>query len=184
MKTSCITHPAGDPLLLLRRWHVLRYPEHHCAALCLGVFELERRGLGYAPLPQYVSSQVIQQRLLGCYSHKVCLDGLLTLAHDGLLQSYKISQNEARQICQAKHPQSIEGAVVSCAWCGGRTWTLQQHHFPRTLAEGGETTVDICGSCHDEYHWLIGSILFRALPQLDALIDAHPLTAEEAARLE
>lgn len=43
----------------------------------------------------------------------------------------------------------------SCAWCGGKTFALQEHHYPIPKHKGGTETVLICPNCHYEYHALL-----------------------------
>jgi hypothetical protein len=42
-----------------------------------------------------------------------------------------------------------------CMWCGIRTITLHEHHYPISKADGGTKTVMICPNCHQEYHSLL-----------------------------
>jgi hypothetical protein len=183
MKTSCITHPAGDPFLFVRSWHLDACRKHYPAAVCLAIFELDARGLSPQRLPLHISAEVMRRHALGLYGHKAMLEGLLTLAALAMVSSYQLTPEEAQQICQAKSPQHIEDTLPVCAWCGATTFTLHDHHFPETRAEGGHTRVAICANCHAEYHWLIGSLFFRVLPACIEAMDAHPLTDAEVARL-
>ncbi len=41
-----------------------------------------------------------------------------------------------------------------CWWCKGISYVLRQHHYPIPKSEGGTDTIDICGSCHAEFHFL------------------------------
>ena len=183
MKTSCITHPKDDPFLLVRPWHLDACRKHYPAAVCLAIFEMDARGLSSQRLPAHISAEVMQRHARGIYGHKAMMDGLLTLEDLNLVRSYKLSREDAQRICQGKHPQRLDDHLPVCAWCQATTFRLHDHHFPQTRAEGGQRCVAICGSCHAEYHWLIGAIFFHVRPSVAELIDSHPLTDAERARL-
>lgn len=42
-----------------------------------------------------------------------------------------------------------------CSWCQIKTYILTEHHYPVLKKEGGNKTVSICPTCHDEYHYLM-----------------------------
>jgi hypothetical protein len=42
----------------------------------------------------------------------------------------------------------------TCEWCGTKTLIIHKHHFPTPKIMGGTRTVNICPTCHTEYHLL------------------------------
>ena len=58
-------------------------------------------------------------------------------------------------------PEEIKQFTISkkkadekCEWCGSMVHTLQKHHFPVSAKDGGKDIVEICGSCHADFHHL------------------------------
>ncbi|GEM_PF-3826766 len=41
-----------------------------------------------------------------------------------------------------------------CEWCGRLVHCLTKHHFPISKNNGGRKTVNICGACHNDFHYL------------------------------
>lgn len=41
-----------------------------------------------------------------------------------------------------------------CRWCEASTAILHKHHYPISESKGGTETIDICPSCHCEFHYL------------------------------
>lgn len=182
MKQSCIQHPPNDRQAIARPSYVKLCGGNHCAAFCLGALELHVRHIGI-PLPYYLTYEAFVPALTGLYRPVAIQRALPMLELQGFLGSYKMTPRQAAMLCKGKRPQHMPGMSHVCQWCESTTALLQQHHFPNTNAQGGTACVGICGSCHAEYHWLIGSTFFRPLPFLDQWIAAHPLSSDDAMQL-
>ncbi len=48
----------------------------------------------------------------------------------------------------------------ACSWCDTTTYALHSHHYPIPSKHGGKEIVNICGTCHAEYHFLENSYEF------------------------
>ena len=178
MKQSCITHPENDNFLVLFQWQVDICQGNHSEAACIACFVSARYGT--LALPQYVNAHILVHAMRNLYAHKTVLNACFSLEQRGILSSYRLNQEQARQLCIAKSPQRCDpSAPLICHWCNGETWALQEHHFPKTKAEGGLETVMLCANCHVEYHWLIGSYFFIPTMRLDAYLLQYPLDDAE-----
>jgi hypothetical protein len=40
----------------------------------------------------------------------------------------------------------------TCTWCSRKVHRLIRHHYPIPHRFGGHETVEICGTCHDDFH--------------------------------
>ena len=49
-----------------------------------------------------------------------------------------------------------EAGTKTCRWCSDLVHSLHAHHFPISYADGGTETVDICGTCHADFHHFTG----------------------------
>jgi len=107
MKTSCLTHPAGDPLLVVHAWQVQACDGDACAAMLLSLFEfyhnlkLEQQeqarkmnevaefhgdaGQQYTGLLQWHNEEELKSRLLGIYGIKSIRNGLQLLVNKGYI---------------------------------------------------------------------------------------------------
>lgn len=92
------------------------------------------------------------------YYFKKCIDNstwktLLTLS---LAKKHSFSAEEIKAFISCKSPQQILSmpAFQICSWCKANTYRLHSHHFPVSKKDGGTCTVEICASCHDEYHFM------------------------------
>lgn len=74
----------------------------------------------------------------------------------GLAKKTIFSPEEIRLFVGNKSPQKILAmhAHQICSWCKANTYRLHSHHFPKSRKNGGLETVEICASCHDEYHFM------------------------------
>src|SRR3990167_970319 len=72
------------------------------------------------------------------------------------LEYYLINaEDEVVKIIKMKKPQILSDHQKKCEWCQGSTCILHAHHYPKSKKEGGQETVNICPSCHCEFHYLI-----------------------------
>ncbi len=79
----------------------------------------------------------------------------------GILERFfEIKPEQIKEIiCQKSAQQSHEKlnnsfTFKTCSWCKSATLVLQRHHYPKPSRSGGTETVEICASCHAEYHYL------------------------------
>lgn len=73
-----------------------------------------------------------------------------------LTRRVPLSSAAARDLLQSKQPACLPTHPFSfprCAWCGGETAFLHEHHHAIPKAAGGTETVEICPNCHVEYHF-------------------------------
>ena len=107
MKTSCLTHPAGDPLLVIHAWQMRACDDEPCAAMLLSLFEFYHNlklsqqkqsskmnevaeahgdmGQQYTGLLQWHSEDELQKHLLGIYGIKSIRNGLQLLVNKGYI---------------------------------------------------------------------------------------------------
>ena len=48
----------------------------------------------------------------------------------------------------------IHFPIAICEWCDSETYCLSRHHYPKRKTHGGSAIVNICGNCHQEFHFL------------------------------
>ena len=78
---------------------------------------------------------------------------LSELRKAGFILQAKYLPENAREVVQ-------NGLTVTthqrqaCEWCKRPVIALQRHHYPVSRTSGGKLTVDICGTCHADYHAL------------------------------
>jgi hypothetical protein len=83
-----------------------------------------------------------------------CRDRLIDF---GLLQKPQaVSAEKAIRVLTCKD-KSEDGQRSKCEWCGYLVFAIQEHHYPVPRCKGGTETVAICGTCHADFHWLVGS---------------------------
>jgi len=72
----------------------------------------------------------------------------------------------------------FDGRGPKCEWCGNtkESWDMLRHHFPLPRSLGGKATVNICRSCHDQFHY--GGAM--GMPPLSDLIKEKLLLQETA----
>lgn len=84
-----------------------------------------------------------------------------SLKQTGLIEEYIIDLNDILSFLKNKTPQKIDEACEICEWCKGTSFILHSHHYPKKKADGGTNTVNICASCHCEFHFLQDSKKYR-----------------------
>jgi hypothetical protein len=45
-----------------------------------------------------------------------------------------------------------------CEWCERSCHRLIKHHYPIPYKNGGTETVEICGTCHEDFHYFEGKL--------------------------
>lgn len=81
-----------------------------------------------------------------------------SLAKKKLIKINKLNVYEIKKELEAKNMQGKGIGSNTCTWCKCKTYILHAHHFPIRKEAGGNVTVDICPSCHQEFHFLENSI--------------------------
>lgn len=46
-----------------------------------------------------------------------------------------------------------EGVYI-CDWCKTKCHSIQEHHYPISKKNNGKDKVNICGTCHADYHYI------------------------------
>lgn len=104
-------------------------------------------------------------------SDRVAKRSISELTDFGLIEWAEMPPEEAKTICQGKQPSITEGFDLFCEWCGSSTIVLQSHHFPIPRSLGGQSAVQICPSCHYEYHHLVEQGFFKLTDYAIAMIE-------------
>ena len=98
-RSSCISHPAGEPLLVIRQWQLEFCDSNPCAAALLSFleywhnhrlnaaprFEPEQQPDGEALL-QWHTEADLKKGILGLYDHKAIRKGLELLVRKGAIE--------------------------------------------------------------------------------------------------
>jgi len=177
MNPSCINHPTGESLLVLRKWHQDCCDGDMCGAAIIGYFQMVH--IGAVPkLPINAVSSVVNG-VMGLYQHTAVYTSLKRLTEIGLLMESTISDLESVGHCKSKTPSSLSLGSLQCEWCKSKTVTLQNHHYPVRQRDGGIDTVSICASCHSEFHYLSEALFYSPSEKLLELFEADPLSLED-----
>jgi hypothetical protein len=89
-----------------------------------------------------------------------------SLVKEGWLTEKMTNSTDAKAILENKKPQIFQDCGLKCSWCFGTTTRLEKHHYPIPKREGGIEMVDICPSCHSEFHFLVDSPSYRPSEKL------------------
>lgn len=179
MKSGCIRHPEKEPLIEIHRWQVEICDGDVTAALIVGYFHLIE--IGRLPRPKFIDTTKVVQGLLDSWHKSTVTQALKHLTELSLVTEYRLTMDEATKMCKAKIPQSFQNGDLYCQWCNSVTVILQQHHYPIPKSEQGKLTVDICASCHAEFHYLVSTSFYTPSTLLLKEFVLHPLTLEEVA---
>lgn len=149
---ECIKHPPdGSKDFLLTAIHVeVAGSDELCDHAVIAVFDKHRR-------PKTVKE--ISQLLMGVRRTSAIKRSVQDLMDRGLLYQKEMSPEEICSLLSSKKLKGKGIGFASCAWCQVSTVATQSHHYPKKRNEGGEETVDICGSCHFEYHQIERGLL-------------------------
>jgi hypothetical protein len=79
----------------------------------------------------------------------------------GYAEEYQLTEDEVIEILKSKTPQFFPGATKYCHWCKGTSCILHEHHYPVKKSKGGQETINICPSCHSEFHFLSDNKQYR-----------------------
>lgn len=132
MKTSCINHPAKEPLIIIRKWQVEACDGNHCAAALLSFFEYwhnirleqsikaaqandiaERHGDGRTQDESFIqwhSSNDLERGLLGLYAHGKIAEAVNLLSGKGFIRTLR-NPNPRYKFDATKHFVFNEDAV-------------------------------------------------------------------------
>ena len=69
-----------------------------------------------------------------------------------------LSPLEKYNIISSKNLKGYGIGNQTCEWCGINTLITHSHHFPIQKKDKGIETVNICPTCHYEFHSLDGAI--------------------------
>ena len=99
-----------------------------------------------------VEYSIIRRHSILLLYNPAFLRRLEKLKRIGLLKYYKEDKNNIVLRCKNKNLYGKGWGWSECEWCGIRTTTPEDHHYPITRNDGGKATVSICQNCHNEYH--------------------------------
>lgn len=173
MRKRCLRNlPFNEPKIVIETWHLKACDGNSTAAQILGYFRLAEVKL--MPRIQFFGAKEAQTMLLNAYHISTVKAALLHMVEIGLLKTLSVTRDQAAVFCCSKEPQRSIGHLL-CGWCTCQTVILQEHHYPISQKEGGTKTVQICGSCHAEYHYLSETPFYLPTPKLQELISNNPL---------
>ena len=138
MKTSCLTHPAGDTMLVVHAWQVHACEGDPCAAMLLSLFEfyhnlkLEQQeqarkmnevaefhgesGQQYTGLLQWHNEEELKEHLLGIYGIKSIRNGLQLLVNKGYI-SIQSNPNPRYHFDRTRyilfHPEPLQSFLLT-----------------------------------------------------------------------
>lgn len=72
----------------------------------------------------------------------------------GYAEEYTLTEDEVIAILKSKTPQQFPNSKNQCDWCKGTSCLLHAHHYPIKRSKGGQETINVCPSCHCEFHFL------------------------------
>ena len=64
----------------------------------------------------------------------------------------KLNSEQVVSILRNKKLEGFGIGLSKCYWCGIKTNSIQKHHYPIAKSNGGEKIVEICPTCHYEFH--------------------------------
>lgn len=159
-------------MVAIARWHVDLCQGSHCAAAIVGYLQLIREGA--LPHRKLHTIKTICDGLICLFSRDSVIKALDLLLDAGLLIERTFDRFESQEKCAQKEPQNGFGDC-RCEWCKGKTCILEEHHYPIPRSEGGAEIVQICGSCHREFHFLTSNRFFEWSEVLLQLFEENPL---------
>ena len=78
----------------------------------------------------------------------------------------KLSSEQIVTILKNKNLKGTGIGFSTCSWCGIKTTSIQKHHYPISRADGGKELVEICPTCHYEFH--LGNYYFANYQTLNS----------------
>ncbi|MBE9053543.1 hypothetical protein IQ243_24685 [Nostocales cyanobacterium LEGE 11386] len=103
------------------------------------------------------TSKMISQHIRA--NHLIVKKAIHELIEKALIEEFTFSEEEALQLIRKKVPQSFSNSRLKCSWCNGTTVAIQKHHYPVKRSEDGKEVVNICPSCHCEFHFLTDRLI-------------------------
>lgn len=64
----------------------------------------------------------------------------------------KLSNEEKISMLKSKNLHGKGIGTHKCTWCGLNTFAMHKHHWPIQKEKGGVDVIDLCPTCHMEYH--------------------------------
>jgi hypothetical protein len=89
----------------------------------------------------------------------------------GLAEEYTLNEDEVIRLLKSKTPQIFPNSEKICTWCKATTCVLHAHHYPMRKSKGGQETINICPSCHCEFHFLVDSTKYRLTNEIIKIFD-------------
>ena len=81
--------------------------------------------------------------------------GMRRLIKSGYISKNNLKPEEIKSLCtQKSNIIHILSGYDKCDWCGCRSITMNEHHYPIRANAGGEDVVLICPDCHYSYHYI------------------------------
>jgi len=89
----------------------------------------------------------------------------------GYAEEYNLTEDEVIAILKSKTPQNFPNSVKYCDWCKGTSCLLHFHHYPMKKSKGGQQTINVCASCHCEFHFLLDNKQYRLTKEIQDQIE-------------
>ena len=80
------------------------------------------------------------------------ITSLKKLKEKGLIKIHSLTFEDKERILKSKNCSGMGIGEIICEWCNCKTLSAQEHHHPVPKHIGGESVVNICANCHQEYH--------------------------------
>jgi hypothetical protein len=103
-------------------------------------------------------------------SKNTIVNSIRSLIDLRFIEEIVLEESEILKIILSKIPQNLKVGTEICEWCKSTTFILHSHHYPIRKCEGGTKLVDICPSCHCEYHYLLETKKFRLNPSIEYVL--------------
>lgn len=93
--------------------------------------------------------------LIRMFSEQTIKRELEKLIKHGFIEKHKLTPEEKRTLFSSGINSNQNGVGdVSCVWCGCKTYSPHEHHFPISKSKGGKNIILVCPNCHYGYHSL------------------------------
>lgn len=169
--TPATFHPLNDPAWALRKAIAdIKLPPPQTVAL--SVFDSMHAGLW--PGRPILNADEVAQRTFYYYGRAAMSAACEALASQRWLDARSFdAEGASRRLIKTD-----EFTFDRCSWCGIRPHAFHEHHFPVPRSAGGESTVRICGTCHVDFHFLVGNRFYSIGHRFETFLIARPFPKE------
>ena len=113
----------------------------------------------------YRRSKIVTELSTKLNITKGCVkERLKSISKVGFIKFEIKNKKQIKQILCDKNLKNKGDGDKICEWCGIKTYHTVEHHYPTPKNKGGKETVEICGSCHNEFHYFPVFIVVKNSP--------------------